>query len=836
MFRIGANRGAAAVPLTAKLPWAYFAEQGIVFLKFGGFMRTLRFRGGDADSMSETDLVATMRRLHDALRRVRGQMSLHIEAQRRPASPYPGADLGDRERRALWPDPISFLFDEERRTAYDRTGSQFETDRYITFVWRCSRASTRRARSFFMSGKKKAGKAGSAELHEFVQASNAVKGMLDGVMKECAWLDDDDTFDFLHKAVSVHQHRVKPSYGKARIDYDVADCRVVGGAEPMLGPCHMRTISVKNSPDTIPAALAALDSLRCEYRYSIRWMGMEHAEGLRRIEQQLRDWRMLGIAMIPMLISYMLRSNKQKENEAANAMAEDAQEAIYAVRRDDLTIGHATINVVVWDRDEERLERKVGWVEDTLRRQQLTVTSYTVAPLDTWLGTLPGHIYADLRRPIRTSVNLAHFAPYSSVWSGEVCNDHLSRKLGRPIPPLLIATTDGSTPFRLNLHRGDLGHTLIFGPSGNGKTTLMNAMITGWRRIPGSKVCIFTIKGGGEVVTRLLGGVSYDVGAVGPGALGFQPLRYADEPNERIELLEWVLGLMRAQGIDTNSAVVKEEATGALDLIARNPPERRTLTHLSGYLTTEVLKRAVRHYALAGDTYGRLLDDDRDRIELSDILSLDMTSLLKKTDVAPHVLAHLFRYVERRVFTGDPVLLVVDEAWLFLGDSRFAAKFDEWLRAARSKNVVVVFATQNMKDAFDSVIGKVLADAENVPNIILLPNHRAGSEKGRKPYEQLGFHERDIEIVATATPKRDYYFTCPDGARLFDLGLGPLGRALCSSTDTKDDLGLARGILADHPAEEFAEHFLDAKGVGWAAEFVRHEAGRRPVEIAAAAE
>lgn len=820
MFRIGASRGAAAVPLTERLPWAYFAARGIVFLKFGGFQRTLRFRGGDAASMGEGDLDAAMARLHDALRRVRGQMSLHLEARRVRAAPYPGGELSDPDRRRQWPDPVSFLFDEERRDAYDRAGAHFETERYVTFVWRCSAAAAQRARSLFVTGRGGGGngKEGERELHEFVQASDTVKGLLDGVMKECRWLDDGETFDFLHKAVSTGGHPVRPSHGKARIDYDVADCRVVGGAEPMLGGCPLRVISVRNAPDTVPAALAALDTVPFEHRCTLRWMGLEPGEGLRRIESQLRDWEMLGIAMVPMLISYLLRSDRQKTSEAANAMAEDAREALHAARRDELTIGYANLNVVLWDRDRIGLEGRIRTVTDILQRLGLTVTSYAVAPVDTWLGTLPGHIYADLRRPIRTSVNLAHFAPYSSVWSGDARNGHLGGA------PLLIATTDGSTPFRINLHRGDLGHTLVLGPSGAGKTTLLNALCVGWRRYPRARVCIFTIKGGGEILTRMLGGVSYDVGAVGRDALGFQPLRHADDPDERIELLDWILGLLRDQGVAVDTGV-REEVSGALDLIAGNPPRRRTLTHLSGYLGRPALKRAIQHYALDGGNYGRLLDDDEDRIALSDILSLDMTELLKKSDIAPHVLAHLFRYVERRVFTGDPVLLVVDEAWRFLGDALFTAKFEEWLRAARSRNVVVVFATQNMKDAFDGTIGRVLADAENVPNIILLPNDRALSEKGRRPYEQLGFNERDIGIVGRACPKRQYYFTCPAGRRLFDVELGQLGTALCASTST-DDLKAARRILADQP-DRFAERFLDAKGVGWAAEYIRQERADR---------
>jgi len=48
-------------------------------------------------------------------------------------------------------------------------------------------------------------------------------------------------------------------------------------------------------------------------------------------------------------------------------------------------------------------------------------------------------------------------------------------------PPLLYAETTGATPFRLNLHVGDLGHTLMIGPPGAGKSTF-----SGWPRHSGS--------------------------------------------------------------------------------------------------------------------------------------------------------------------------------------------------------------------------------------------------------------------------------------------------------------------------------------------------------------
>jgi type IV secretion system protein VirB4 len=594
----------------------------------------------------------------------------------------------------------------------------------------------------------------------------------------------------------------------------------------MLGDKYFRIITVKNSPDTLPASMADLDALPFENRYTVRWIGMEHAEGMRKIERQLADWNMLGVKMIPMLINYMMKSDKQTTNIAANAMAEDAQEALYSVRRDELTIGYANLNVMVWDSDPGELDRKVQKITDLLNRKSLVIKTYGISTLDTWLGTIPGHIYADPRRPIRTSVNLSHFMPYSSVWAGEKWNKQWN------CGPLLIATTDGSTPFWLNLHRGDLGHCLILGPSGNGKTTVLNCLAVGGRQVADAKVCMFTIKGGGEIVTRLLGGVSYQVGEIGGAAIGFQPLLHADEPNERIELIGWVLDLLRAKNVEITTDI-EAEISAAMDDIGANPPKRRTLTHLSSYLNTPEVKAAIQYYTLQGGNYGRLLDDDEDRISLSDVLSLDMTELLKKKEIAPHVLAHLFRYIERRIFTGNPVLLIIDEAWKFLGDVMFSAKFDEWLRAARSRNVAVVFATQNMRDAFDDTIGKVLADAENVPNIILLPNDRAASEKGRAPYEKLGFHERDIQIVANAIPKRHYYFTSTAGRRLFDLNLGPIGIALCASTDDKD-VQAARRLYAKHP-DEFRERFFEGKGLKTVADFIRMEKGALPV-VAMAAE
>jgi type IV secretion system protein VirB4 len=73
-------------------------------------------------------------------------------------------------------------------------------------------------------------------------------------------------------------------------------------------------------------------------------------------------------------------------------------------------------------------------------------------------------------------LNLAHMIPLSAVWVGPARDEHFQA------PPLLYGKTEGSTPFRLSPHVGDVGHKLIVGPAGTGKSVLLALMAMQFRR------------------------------------------------------------------------------------------------------------------------------------------------------------------------------------------------------------------------------------------------------------------------------------------------------------------------------------------------------------------
>ena len=129
----------------------------------------------------------------------------------------------------------------------------------------------------------------------------------------------------------------------------------------------------------------------------------------------------------------------------------------------------------------------------------------------------------------------------------------------------------------------------------------------------------------------------------------------------------------------------------------------------------------------------------------------------------------------------------------------------------------MVFATQSLADIERSTIAPALI--ESCPTRIFLPNDRALEPQAKAVYERFGLNARQIEILSTAAPKRDYYAQTARGNRLFELGLGPVALALCGASAPEDHKLIDR-CLAHSDRSGFAARFLDAKGLGWTGELM----------------
>jgi type IV secretory pathway VirB4 component len=231
-------------------------------------------------------------------------------------------------------------------------------------------------------------------------------------------------------------------------------------------------------------------------------------------------------------------------------------------------------------------------------------------------------------------------------------------------------------------------------------------------------------------------------------------------------------------------------------------------------LQAGALKRALQPYCVGGP-WGRLLDAEAERLGQADVEAFETEGLIG-TGAAPAVLAYLFHRVETRL-DGRPTLLIVDEGWLALDDPTFGAQLREWLKTLRKKNASVVFATQSLADIETSAIAPAIV--ESCPTRLFLPNERAIEPQITTIYRRFGLNDRQIEILAQATPKRDYYCQSRRGNRLFELGLGELAFAFTAASSKSDQAAIAT-TLAEHGRDAFAAAWLRHKGLDWAADLL----------------
>ena len=318
-------------------------------------------------------------------------------------------------------------------------------------------------------------------------------------------------------------------------------------------------------------------------------------------------------------------------------------------------------------------DEKLRLVEKVIQGRDFTCIAESVNAVEAWLGSLPGHVYANVRQPPVSTLNLAHMIPLSAVWAGPERNEHLDG------PPLLFAKTEGATPFRLSLHVGDVGHTLVVGPTGAGKSVLLALIALQFRRYPASQVFAFDFGGSIRAAALAMGGDWHDLG----GALSddaIEPVALAaarrDRRCGRAELGGRVgRGDPGREGV-TVTPEAKEHLWSALTSLASAPTAERTLTGLSVLLQSGALKRALQPYCVGGP-WGRLLDAEAERLGEADVQAFETEGLIG-TGAAPAVLAYLFHRIEGRL-DGRPTLLIVDEGWLALDDPTFGAQLREWL-------------------------------------------------------------------------------------------------------------------------------------------------------------
>ncbi|EMY8473089.1 VirB4 family type IV secretion/conjugal transfer ATPase [Escherichia coli] len=797
------------------LNYAAVVDDGVIVGKNGSFMAAWLYKGDDNASSTDQQREVVSARINQALAGLGSGWMIHVDAVRRPAPNYAERGLSS------FPDRLTAAIEEERRRHFESLGTMYEGYFVLTVTWFPPLLAQRKFVELMFDDDatapdRKARTRGLID--QFKRDVRSIESRLSSAVsltrlkghkilnEDGTTVTHDDFLRWLQFCVTGLHHPVQLPSNPMYLDALIGGQEMWGGVVPKVGRKFVQVVAIEGFPlESYPGILTALGELPCEYRWSSRFIFMDQHEAVKHLDKFRKKWRQ----KIRGFFDQVFNTNTGPVDQDALSMVADAEAAIAEVNSGIVAVGYYTSVVVLMDEDRTRLEGAARDVEKAVNRLGFAARIESINTLDAFLGSLPGHGVENVRRPLINTMNLADLLPTSTIWTG---NANAPCPMYPPLSPALMhCVTQGSTPFRLNLHVRDLGHTFMFGPTGAGKSTHLAILAAQLRRYAGMSIFAFDkgmsmypLAAGIRAATKGTSGLHFTV-AADDERLAFCPLQFLSTKGDRAWAMEWIDTILALNGVETTPAQRNEIGNAIMSMHASGA---RTLSEFSVTIQDEAIREAIRQYTVDG-AMGHLLDAEEDGLALSDFTVFEIEELMNLGEkFALPVLLYLFRRIERAL-TGQPAVIILDEAWLMLGHPAFRAKIREWLKVLRKANCLVLMATQSLSDAANSGILDVIV--ESTATKIFLPNIYARDEDTAALYRRMGLNARQIEILAQAVPKRQYYYVSENGRRLYDLALGPLALAFVGASD-KESVAIIKSLEAKF-GDQWVDEWLRGRGL-----------------------
>lgn len=783
------------------LPWKFIEpDTGVVFNKDNSMFCVYGFRGPDMESSTKSELGQFCLRLNNAFTRLGTGFSIYLESQRRVSSQYDAS---------VMPTPLLQQCEDERK-AYYESSSHYESQYYLVLAHVPPAQTRSKIQQFFIQDAEANKEGGNKDAKLFIKLCDTflancdlIAGLLGNFLTNIERLSVEETLRYLHNMVSDHDMEIHYNPDQYLCDY-LADCGLLCGREPRLGTKWFKAIGfIEYVPFTHAGMLDALNNLNIEYRWSCRFECLSTMDAKKVLSGYQKYWGQSAKSLPTMLREAITQRESQDALDTDALMnRDDAAQALAELASGAVSYGYYTPVVIVMDEDKEKCDEKAHRVLNAINSLGFTARIETDNSIEAWRGTIPGCFRCNVRLPPVSSLNFCHLAPATAIWPGDKKNKHLKG------PVLLYTDSNGYTPFRLSLHVGDLGHTMIVGPSGSGKSVLLNTLEAHFMKYPNANVYIFDKAASSRALTYALGGHFYNLAAEGSSELSFQPLARIDDVEERKWAKDWILAYLISKNM-TITPVEDNYVWNALQSMQKFGEKQRTMTIFCEMVQSEDIREALRPLTMKG-SYGGLFDNNTDFAGSGHWQVYEMETLMNTPGIVPPTLDYLFHRIESSIKDAKgPSMILLDECWMFFDNPAFKAKLREYFKDMRKKNTSIIFATQNLSDiaSKEDLMTTVM---ENCPNRIYLPNANAMNQQNMEMYRMFGCNDRQIQIISEITPKQDYYYSSEKGNRIFSLALQPAELPFVTATGKSDQQKINQ-ILAAGRKDHFIEDWFKFK-------------------------
>ena len=760
------------------------AADGVVETSTGIYLAAWEFAGPDMDSLPVAECFAMADQLarHFALG---PGWYLQSDLIRAEYTEYIGA-------KAAWPDPLTAIIDEERQTRFLLSGVDGATmlsRRFFCIAYESSERGMKAASRKLVGLAEERDEASDVVLARFQkkvrEIENALKGMLKTVRRLKGYkrvvgqvgVHCDELLEYIRLCIEAEHYPFAVPDVPIDLNQYLATKDFTGGADLQLGDPddemfpgeHIRVLSIDSFPShSFAGILREMDAVPLAFRLTHQAQILNEMEAAGTHEKNKKMWRAKGTGGLKGQLRTMAVTDL--DNEALE-LSGDAARAQRAAEHGREFYCHYSGKVILRHRSTAVLRQSINTISRALKlRCGFGCRVESVNAVAAWVGSLPGQQYKDPRHFTINTANLAHMLPLSEPWRGHAFNP--SPYFPKESPPLLMGATAGGAPYRFNSYVGDVGHVLVVGPNGSGKTSAYALAMAQAFRYDGAQVYGFDKKRSLYTLTRTIGGDFIDLSPEGDSKLC--PLADLSSESEIAWAKQYIALLVDLNGQKVTPDV--RNAIGrAIDKLARSRNGGRSLNDLHMACDSQELKQALEFYL------GTILDGQEDGLALSRFSVFEMDRLygLDKA-VMNGVLFYLFARIRRRLRSDRPTFMFVDEFREALSHPIAARHFQDFLYEGRKLNLAVWLSVQELKETIESPLGGAVLG--QIMTRICLPNAQALLE-AKPQYVAIGCNNVDIALIAGATRKRDYYVMNPEGNRLISLELGRVMLALLASGD-----------------------------------------------------
>jgi len=547
------------------------------------------------------------------------------------------------------------------------------------------------------------------------------------------------------------------------LDYFVADSTVDCHRDHlMVGGRLVKVLSMKEPPSrTFAHLLGDLHMIPGEFIACLEWQRIPSDRMRQDIQRRRRHFFNKRVS----LVNYVAPDARPEDmlvDDSASATVHQLGEALTELEVNGHFFGMCSLTLVLHGEHPRALQHSTAEAMKVMAVHDGSVFEETYNLLNAWLSIVPGNSAHNLRRLALLETNFADLSFLFTLDQGERVSPHLHHEA------LAIFETPHHTPYAFNLHVQDVGHTLVLGATGSGKSFLVNFLVTHAQKYDPLTV-ILDLGHSYRKLATLLQGRYLEVGlrqrdvTINPFAL--------DPTPEHVHFLHaFVRVLLEGHdGSHLNDLEDREVYEAIENLYVLDRTQRRLFT-LANLLPRALAGRL--HKWIEGGRYASLFDNLDDTLTVERLQVFDFEAMRDY----PVLLEPLLFYVLHRVTTRiqDPAeaatlkLCVMDEAWRFIQHPTLRAYVQEGLKTWRKRNAAMILSTQTIDDFASADLLRTVV--ESCPTKLLLANPALDP---RQYAELFQLNEMELDLLTGLIPRQQMLLKRADVAKVLTLTVDP---------------------------------------------------------------